>query len=72
MCFGIIPFLQSYLLEFLAFLINGAFLFHRFFILPKKKLNEELRKIEEEKTQLMDELEEEAIRRKQKDRLEQN
>ena len=56
----------------LGFLINGAFLFHRFFILPKKKLNEELRKIEEEKTQLMDELEEEAIRRKQKDRLEQN
>ena len=33
---------------------------------------EELKKIEEEKTQLMDELEEEAIRRKQKDRLEQN
>ena len=41
-----------------SWLFDKRYLFHRFFILPKKKLNEELRKDEEEKkTQLMDELE---------------
>ena len=43
-----------------------------FYIKPKQKLREENKKMEEEKNTLMDELEKEAERRKQKDRLQQN
>lgn len=42
------------------------------YIKPKQKMREENKKIEEEKNILMDDLEQEAIRRKQKDRLQQN
>jgi len=42
------------------------------YIKPKQKLREENKKIEEEKNSLMEELEKEAIQRKQKDRLQQN
>lgn len=41
-------------------------------IKPKQRQREENKKIEEEKNTLMDDLEKEAIRRKQKDRLQQN
>ena len=43
-----------------------------FYIKPKQKLREENKKMEEEKNTLMDDLEKEAVRRKQKDRLQQN
>jgi hypothetical protein len=43
-----------------------------FYIKPKQKLREENKKMEEEKNTLMDELEKEAVRRKQKDLLQQN
>ena len=42
------------------------------YIKPKQKLREENKKMEEEKNTLMDDLEKEAVRRKQKDRLQQN
>ena len=42
------------------------------YIKPKQKLREENKRIEEEKNNLMDDLEKEAERRKQKDRLQQN
>ena len=42
------------------------------FIKPRQRLREEGKKIEDEKNNLMDDLEKEVIRRKQKDRFQQN
>ena len=42
------------------------------YIKPKRKLHEENKKMEEEKNNLMDDLEKEAVRKKEENRLQQN
>ena len=68
---------NKYLIAIVFFIIWITF-FDNFNLIKQSKIKknikqlEENKKIEEEKNTLMDDLEKEAIRRKQKDRLQQN